>query len=154
HQPDPEGLSPWKGIGQMKLEVDFAVARPGQPPLPPVLAAGALPVGTTLAIQAMKAQSRATADMAATASIDAVPAVALQAALVDYAAPAQMRVSGSQAGEQYALWREAATGDVAGGSPQDGNGAALDFASGPLTADTVLVLTTTGKAAIPVSRRV
>ena len=36
HQPDPDNVAPNKGVGQLKLEVDFAIARAGQPPLRPL----------------------------------------------------------------------------------------------------------------------
>lgn len=154
HQPDPERLSPFKGVGQLKLEVDFAVARDGQPPLPPLLAAGAIPVGTTLALSAMKAQSRASVDLAAPAVIAPVPDVAPAAPLVDHGGVAHVRVPASRAADRFALYREAAPDDVPEGPPQDGNGQTLDFPSGPLSEDTVLVLVATGNDPVQVRRRV
>jgi len=153
HQPDPDNVAPNKGIGQLKFEVDFAIARDGQPPLPPVLAAGAIPVGTTLAVQAMMAQSRVAIDLAAQAVIGPAVNAALQAPLVDHGGTAHVLVKASRAGDSYALFREGAPADKPDGAPQDGNGQTLDFASSPLTEDTVLVLAATGKAAIQVQRR-
>lgn len=153
HQPDPEGLSPSKGVGQLKLGVDFVVARDGQPPLPPVLATGAIPVGTTLAVQAMKAQSRASTDLAAPAVIAPVANVALVAALVDHGGVAHVQVPASGAADRFALYRETVPEDTPEGTPQDGNGQTLDFPSGPLSADTVLVLVATSKDPVQVRRR-
>ena len=153
HQTDPDNVAPYKGVGQLKLEVDFAVARDGQPPLPPVLAAAAIPVGTTLAIQAMMAQSRVAIDLAAQAVIGPAVNAALQAPLVDHGGTAHVLVNASRAGDSYALFREGAPADKPDGAPQDGNGQALDFASSPVNEDTVLVLAATSKAPIRVQRR-
>ena len=154
HQVDPTGVSPWKGIGQLKLEVDLAVTRTGQPPQPPMLTTGSRPVGTALAIQAMRAQSRIAIDMKATAVIAPVTNVALQAALVDYGASAQVTVPASSVTDRFALFRELPDGDQPDGAPTDGNGATLILTSGALTSDTTLVLSATSAAAIPVRRRV
>ncbi len=143
-----------KGIGQLKLEVDFVVARAGQPPLPPVLDSGVIPIGATLAVQAMVAQSRVTIDLPAQAVIAAVPATQLSAPLVDHGGTAHVLVQASLATDSYALFQEGAPDDVPVGAARDGNGQTLDFASAALTRDTVLVLAATSKAPIPVKRRV
>jgi transcription elongation GreA/GreB family factor len=153
HQPDPENAAPYKGVGQLKLEVDFAVARDGQPPLPPLLDAGAIPVGTTLAVQAMMAQSRIAIDLAAQAVIGPAVKATLQSPLVDFGGTAHVLVAASRAADSHALFREGTPADKPEGAPRDGNGQTLDFASSALTEDTVLVLAATSKAAIHVQRR-
>jgi hypothetical protein len=157
HQRDPNDPNANKGIGQLKLEVDFAVAREGQPPRPPVLATGAIPIGTTLAIQAMVAQSRVAIDLPAQAVIAAIPTTQLATALVDHGGTAHVLVQASLATDTYALFQEGAPDDVPDdvpvGPPRDGNGQTLDFPSAALTRDTVLVLAATSKAPIPVRRR-
>jgi len=154
HQSDPLGESPFKGIGQIKLEVDFTVARGGQPPLPPLLAGEPIPVGTTLAIQAMRAQSRASVDLAATATILPVPNVALNAPLYDAGAVAQIQVPASRVGDNFALYR-AGTDESKPESPaQDGNGQMLTLASAPVSPGTTLVLIASSTDPVQVRRRV
>jgi hypothetical protein len=154
HQVDPLGQAPWKGIGQLKLEVDLVIARDGQPPLPPLLVTSAFPAGTTLAIQAMNAQSRAFVDLTASAVVTEVPNVALVAPLVDRGGPAHVQVPASRVGDSFALFRREPPDDTPEGVAQDGNGQTLDFVSGPMTVDTVLVLAATSKDAVSVRRRV
>jgi len=55
HQQSPDDETASKGIGQLKLEVDFAITREGQPPLPPVLATAPIAAGAALTISAMAA---------------------------------------------------------------------------------------------------
>jgi len=154
HKRSPDDATANKGIGQLKLEVDFAVTRTGQPPLPPLLDSGIIPVGATLTVQAMMAQSRVAIDLPAPAIIAAVPAAQLSAPLVDRGATTHVLVPASLATDSYALFMEGATDDVPVGAARDGNGQTLDFTSAALVRDTVLVLAATSKAAIPVRRRI
>ncbi|MGJ5179588.1 hypothetical protein ACQR16_14950 [Bradyrhizobium oligotrophicum] len=153
HQRNPDDANANKGIGQLELEVDFAVTRDGQPPLPPVVDTAAVAVGTSLAIGAMMAQSRVGIDLPNPVVIAAVPAAQVNAGLVDRGSVAHVVVPTSAATDSYALFQEAAPDDVAIGAPRDGNGQALDFASAAIANDTVLVLAVTSKAPIPVRRR-
>jgi len=152
HKRDPDDPAANKGIGQIKLEVDFVMAREGQPPLPPVLATGPIPVGATLAIQAMVAQSRVTVDLPSQAVIAPVPATQLPATLVDHSGVAHVLVQASLATDSYALFQEGARDHELVGKARDGNGQTLDFASAALARDTVLVLAATSKGPIPVQR--
>lgn len=154
HKRSPDDPTANKGIGQLKLEVDFAVTRTGQPPLPPVLDSGSIPVGATLTVQAMMAQSRVAIDLPAPAIIAAVPATQLSTPLVDHGGTVHVLVQASLATDNYALFTEGVPDDVPVGAARDGNGQTLDFSSAALNRDTVLVLGATSKAAIPVRRRV
>lgn len=154
HQRSPEDANVNKGIGQLELEVDFAVTRDGQPPLPPVVETGASAVGTSWTIGAMMAQSRVGIDLPNPAVIAAVPAAQLTAALIDRGSIAHVMVSASAASDSYALSQETSADDIAIGAARDGNGQALDFASAAIANDMVLVLSATSKAAIPVRRRI
>ncbi len=153
HKPDPVDPAANKGVGQLKLEVDFAVARDGQPPLPPALATGAIPIGATLFIQAMVAQSRIAIDLPAQAVIAAVPTMQLSAALVDHGGTVHVLVQASLGSDTYALLQEGVPDDIPIGPARDGNGQTQDFPSPALPRDTVLVLVATSKAPIPVRRR-
>jgi len=154
HKRNPSDAAANKGIGQLKLEVDFAVTRSGQPPLPALLDSGAIPVGAALTVQAMMAQSRVAIDLPAPAIIAAIPATQLSAALVDHGGTTHVLVQASLATDSYALFTEGATDDVPVGAARDGNGQTLDFTSAALMRDTVLVLAATSKAAISVRRRI
>jgi len=154
HKRNPDDPTANKGIGQLKLDVDFAVSRTGQPPLPPLLDSGVLPVGTTLTVQAMVAQSRVAIDLPAPAIIAAVPDAQLSAPLVDHGGITHVLVPASLATDSYALFTEGMPDDVPVGAARDGNGQTLDFTSAALNRDTVLVLAATSKAPIPVRRRI
>ncbi|CCD92152.1 hypothetical protein BRAO375_1920032 [Bradyrhizobium sp. ORS 375] len=153
HQRSPDDPNASKGIGALELEVDFAVTREGQPPLPPVVDTGAAAIGSSWTVAAMKAQSRIGIDLPNPVVIAAVPAAQLTAALIDRGGTAHVTVPASTASDSYALFQEAAPNDVAIGAARDGNGQALDFASTAIANDTVLVLSATSKAPIPVRRR-
>jgi hypothetical protein len=153
HQRNPDDPATNKGIGQLKLSVDFVVARTGQPPRPPRLATDVMPAGTTLTIQAMMAQSRVAIDLPAQAVIAALPSVQSSATLLDHGGTAHVLVQASLATDSYALFQEEDGEDTPVGAARDGNGQTLDFASNALIRDTVLVLVATSKAPIPVRRR-
>ncbi|GLH76291.1 hypothetical protein SSBR45G_11990 [Bradyrhizobium sp. SSBR45G] len=153
HQRSPDDPAANKGIGQLELEVDFAVARDGQPPLPPIVDTGAAAVGSSWTVGAMVAQSRVGIDLPNPVVIAAVPAAQLTAGLIDRGGIAHVAVPASAATDSYALFQEAMPNDVAIGAARDGNGQALDFASAAIANDTVLVLSATSKAPIPVRRR-
>jgi len=153
HQRNPDDPAANKGIGQLKLSVDFAVARNGQPPRPPLLATDVMPAGAALIVQAMMAQSRVAIDLPAQAVIAALPSVQSSATLLDHGGIAHVLVQASLATDSYALFQEAGGEDTPVGAARDGNGQTLDFASNALIRDTVLVLTATSKTPIPVRRR-
>jgi hypothetical protein len=154
HQRSPDDPTANKGIGQLELEVDFAVTRDGQPPLPPLVETGAVAVGTSWTIAAVKAQSRVGIDLPNPAVVTAVTPAQLSAGLIDRGGIAHVTVQASAAADSYTLWQEAAPEDVPIGAARDGSGQVLDFASPAIANDTVLVLSATSKAPIPVRRRI
>ncbi|MGC2776846.1 MAG: hypothetical protein WA418_14555 [Bradyrhizobium sp.] len=154
HQRSPDDPGANKGIGQLELEVDFAVTRDGQPPLPPVVETGAVAVGTSWTIAAMVAQSRVGIDLPTPVVIAAIQPAQLISGLIDRGGIAHVTVQASAASDTYALAQEAVPDDVAIGAARDGNGQTLDFASAAIANDTVLVLSATSKAPVPVRRRI
>ncbi len=152
HQRSPDDATANKGVGQLELEVDFAVTRDGQPPLPPVVETGSVAVGTSWTIAAVMAQSRVGIDLPNPAVIAPVAAAQLAANLIDRGSIAHVVVQASAATDTYALTQE--PNDVSVGAARDGNGQTLDFASTAIANDTVLVLSATSKAPIPVRRRI
>lgn len=154
HQRSPDDATDNKGIGQLELEVDFAVARDGQPPLPPVVETGSAAVATSWTIAAMMAQSRVGIDLPDPAIVAAVAPAQLSADLIDRGGIARVTLPASVAADGYALWQEALPDDAPVGSARDGNGRALEFASSAIANDIVLVLSATSKAPIPVRRRI
>ena len=153
HQRSPDDVTVNKGIGQLELEVDFAVTRDGQPPLPPVVETGSVAVGTSWTIAAMMAQSRVGIDLPNPAVVTAVAPAQLSEGLIGRGGIAHVTVQVSAPADSYALWQEATPDDTPIGSTRDG-GQALDFASPAIANDTVLVLSATSKAPIPVRRRI
>ena len=112
HQRNPDDPSANKGVGQLKLSVDFAVARKGQPPRPPLLATDAIPIGSSLTIQAMRAQSRVAIDLPKQAMIAALPPVQPSATLIDHGGSVHVLVQASLATDSYALFQEAGDEDM------------------------------------------
>src|SRR5262249_46218698 len=86
------------------------------------------------------------------AVIAPVAAAQLAANLIDRGGVAHVVVQASAATDTYALTQE--PNDVSIGAPPDGNGQALDFPSSAISNDTLLVLSATSKAPIPVRRRI
>ena len=154
HQRSPDDPNSNKGVGQLELEVDFAVTHDGQPPLPSLVDTGPVAVGTSWTFAAMMAQSRVGIDLPDPAVITAVAPAQLSAGLIDRGGIVHVTVPASAAADSYALWQEAAPDDVPIGTARDGNGGALDFASSAIANDSVLVLSATSKTPIPVRRRI
>lgn len=158
HKHDAADATVNKGLGQLKLEVDYVIARdqatpspadlPHTPPPPPRLATPVITAGATLSFRATKAQTRVTADLAATATIDPLPDVKADA-LIDYGGAATVTVGASRQSDGYTLLHN---GQPVGAA-QDGTGSTLTFTSDKLTQDTVLEISAVSKAPLPVERR-
>jgi len=161
HQRDDENARLNKGVEQIRVEVDLAMARapllpgssvPETPPPPPLLAAPALAEGTVLAVQARRAMSGLLAPLARKALVAPAPSAALEAASVTKGSPAKVVVQASRTDERYWL--------VQGGTPVAvpvaGNGGALSLSTGPLDATQVvaLVASRADATALPVERSV
>jgi hypothetical protein len=145
-----------KGVGQIAIGVDLAIARaapalggaavdPAETaPLPPLLDTGPIDAGTALRIRALRARTRVSALLTESAVLEAAPSVQPRAALVDHGARGELVVSASRADERHLILR-AATEAGAAGVP--GNGGALSLQTDPLVADaTLLVLASPQRA--------
>lgn len=159
HKRDAVDPSLNKGLGQIKLEVDFVLARDrpegggsldlaDTPPLPPLLVTDPLAAGVTLTLSAMKAQTRLSADLAASGVIDPMPELHFDTP-VDFGAQARIEVRGSRPTDIYALLRDGPQL----GAAQGGTGATLVFLSDALRQDAVLEISAVTKAGLPVDRR-
>jgi hypothetical protein len=144
HKTDERNPAENKGIGQLRVEGDFAITRgtlrpattsaelAATPPLPPQLETGPLDAGTTLHLRAVKAQTRVAVKVTKTALIAKLPEIAAVPASVPKGTAATIVVRTSVAGERYELLLD---GQVIG-QPLDGNGADLTLTSGALQAAT------------------
>lgn len=154
HQRDALQPALNKGLGQLEMGIDFAIAAsPPQRPLPgvdvlerrapqpPSLAlANDLPAGGRIVWQAVKAQTGLDARLRAATPVIAMP----QAALVPpFPAPgqaAELRVKASDAALSYRLMQAAGADEQALGDAVPGHGGELVLAVPPQDADTVLAL--------------
>ena len=158
HQTDDRDPSVAKGVGQLRLDVDLAIAADPGPGVPPsggvvpaalldlALAAGDL--AAPLQVRARRAMSGLQADLA-----DPPLLVRVEPAILTRGMPASIQLIG-RAGETYALQ----LGDDPVGSPQAGAGAELTFRTGPLATTTTVQLVITPQAGdarrLPVTVRV
>ncbi|MCU0837331.1 MAG: hypothetical protein MUE49_01250 [Rhodospirillales bacterium] len=147
-----------KGVGQLKLGVDFVIATdpaaeavtgpPAEtPPAVPIIVGDPLAVGSRLGFAAIKAQTRVGASLTTEAEILAAPKVRLDAAIIDHGTEARAIISDSRADETYAL----IIGNKTVVPAAAGNGAELVLRSGRLQQDAVLVVASvrdTGATAI------
>ena len=163
HKRDASDPAQNKGVGQLGVEVDFAIARraPASPaqggddpatlhPLQPQLDSTPLRQGMRLTIQAQKAQTSVTAAMAQEALIAAVPAVRAAEPVVDHGGTAAIVIPGSDAKDLYQL-------QVSGQAVQPavaGDGSDLVLKTDRLLADTRfdVVATRAADAGVTVER--
>ena len=144
-----------KGLGQLAIEVDLAIAAdppPGGPaaptsraeipPVPPILDLAPLNLDATLHVHAVKAQTRVAADLDKMAQIPSLPEIRPEQSPVDYGAKASLRVIASRVGETY---QPLFTGQpVADAKPGDGKD--LAFTTPALTDGATYVLLVTRPA--------
>ena len=152
HQRDDSNPAQNKGLGQIAVGLDFAIAGPGTaapladlattPPPEPSLVIAPWAVGTRLSLLATRAQTGLQAPLARQASIAALPALSLAADVLDFGAVAQLSIAASVVGERYQLRRNGQ--DL--GAPVDGTGANLVLSSDALNAATLLELAATRPA--------
>ncbi|CAD5372274.1 conserved hypothetical protein [Rubrivivax sp. A210] len=147
HQRDTGDESQNKGLGQIAVEIDFAVATdadvaPATPaiphPRPPVLEIKPFATDTALSIRAVKAQTGVETAMAREALVATVPDIKAEA-LLDHGAEASIVVLSSNADDRYRLMR----GDTSIGLPQDGDSGDLAFGTEALVEDAALELVVT-----------
>ncbi|MCB0207858.1 MAG: hypothetical protein KDJ52_00930 [Anaerolineae bacterium] len=114
HKNDDQDKTMNKGLDQLKIEVDFVLARalPGEtagidlartPPQPPLLETGPLPTGSNLHILAVKAQTQVATPLNYIPQISTNPEVGPEETVVDYGAKTRIRIKASQVREWYQL---------------------------------------------------
>lgn len=157
HQRDAGNATLNKGIGQLGIEIDFSLAsyavdptRPGAVdpagrfPQPPLLDIPAWPVGTRLALRAVRAQTALAAAMAEQALLADVPAARADPTPVKVGEAARIQVTASDPQDHFQLLRNGQPVAAAEGQ----GGGELSLLSGPLSADTRFeLLVTRGPAA-------
>jgi len=141
-----------KGLGQLAVGIDLALAGPAlpgaqaadeaarppaqRPPPRPRLALGAVEPPATLGARAVKAQTGLAVDLPLTVRVAPLPRIRLDPPAVAAGASARMRVADSLASERYTLLRS----DGGAAAPVPGNGGELVLDTGPVTADLLLTL--------------
>ncbi|MFQ5588586.1 MAG: hypothetical protein ACE5F7_07085 [Nitrospiria bacterium] len=156
HKKDAQNPSLNKGLGQLKIGVDFAVPRslsqdsalsPKDPaetfPENPRVDIQKIPIDTPLRLLAVKAQTGLDAPVSRPADIPALPVITFESAVVDAGTPAKVIVSASQPGEKYQL----RLNGVPVRRARNGNGAALGFTTEPVTEETIFEMVVTRPAA-------
>jgi hypothetical protein len=140
-----------KGVGQLGLEIDFAIAANPDVlpdgavdlarlrPRTPLLDITPVEVGSSLAVRAVKAQTNVDVPMAKQARVTAGPAVHAAPDVVDLGASAQVVIAASTSEDQYEL----TVGGTVVQPATAGTGADLALDTGPLRADTAFEVTVT-----------
>ena len=150
HQRDATDAALNKGLGQLVMEVDFIVSSASgqagdasdagdaarQPPPDPVLLIAPLPVGSRLAIRAVKAQTGVATPMATEVLIAAGPKVQADPPEIEAGQPAHIRLTGIDPLDRYQLLRDGQAVDADLLPQPDG----LLLSTGPLSADTRFTL--------------
>lgn len=143
HQRDEHDVTQNKGVDQLRVEIDLALAAEPEPPLAvgsdlarlvphlPLLDITPLAADTSLACRALKAQTKVEVAMAQLAQLAAVPAIRVEQAVIDYGSSAQIVIPDSKPEDQYQLTLAGA----AVGPALTGNHGELLISSEPLNAD-------------------
>lgn len=151
HQRDDRMPSQNKGLGQLAVGVDLALAgSPADPgpgpvdlastaPPEPSLRLSPWPLGTEIAVQARRGQTGLQTRLAKSALLAPLPAWTLVAEVLDFGACAQVRIGASASTERYQL----RLGERWLDDPQPGNGAELLLQSPPLGSSAPLYLAAT-----------
>jgi hypothetical protein len=145
HQLDPAHPDQNKGVGLLRIEGDFVLARDpgpqGQPPegVPPdarpptpLLDFGRGSLDLELHVRAMKARTRVAAELSRAATVIAPPEIRLEEETVDAGSPARILVIASRPGDFYQPFLDG----VAIKRGLHGNGDSLVFVTGPVTTET------------------
>jgi hypothetical protein len=163
HKLDDQDPRQNKGVDQLGLEIDFAIAADPDPrpalgaidlallqPRTPLLGITPVDVGSSLAVRAVKAQTKVEVQMPKQARVAPVPAIRAARDVVDLGSAAQVVVPASSPDDRYELTLAGAA--VAPATA--GTGADLAFDTGPLGADTAfeVVVTTPGDKGLRVDR--
>jgi hypothetical protein len=155
HKRDEANVRLNKGLGQLAIEVDLAIAtdpplggpsaptsRAELPPVPPILDLAPLNLDATLHVHAVKAQTQVAADLDKMAQVPSLPEIRPEQSPVDYGAKASLRVIASRVGETYQpLFNEQPVADA-----KPGDGKDLAFTTPALTDGETYVLLVTRPA--------
>ena len=156
HKRDAQDATQNKGVGQLAIGVDMAIAAdpdaataeaaadPARAsPHAPVLDIAPLPSDSKLWSRAVKAQTGIEVQMKPTALIAAVPAIHTEPAVIDPGASANILIPASTVGEKYLVARQGAPL-----KPEfDGDGKDIAVTSDALAGDAVFDITVTRPAA-------
>ena len=165
HKRDDEDKTQNKGVGQLGIEIDFAIAadpdvaaagRQANPsaifPRLPLLNITPVATGSRLSSRAVKAQTAVETPMTIDAQIAAVPAIRPDQAVVDSGGTATVVIVASKPGEQYqVMLRGAPVKPAVVGNDRD-----QSVTTDPLVADALfeVVVTRPGDKGMPVERAV
>jgi hypothetical protein len=163
HKRDDQDTTRNKGVGQLGIQIDFAIAADpdatpaGRPndlslvsPRPPLLNITPVAIGSSLSSRAVKAQTEVEAPMTIAAQIAALPVIRADQAVVDFGGTATILIVASKPGEQYQLMLK--------GTPVRpaavGNDTDLSVSTDPLVADALFEVIATPRAdqGMPVER--
>ncbi len=141
-----------KGLGQLKVGIDFAVPRdlpvgsgPSQNdaaktfPVDPLVDIQKTPLDSKWSVLAVKAQTGIEQAVAKSADIPALPDISFENAAIASGAAAKVIVLESRAGERYQLFLDG----VAVRQARNGNGETLTFNTDPVTEETVFEMRVT-----------
>ncbi len=110
HRTYPNDPETYLGLGQMRLEVDFAVTRApladesdNQPPARPIVTIPNWPIGTQIAIRAIRAYTRVAVDLTESAVIDPLPVVIYHPASGSRRSSGTITISGASDDEDYQI---------------------------------------------------
>jgi hypothetical protein len=161
HKRDQQDAPQNKGVGQLGIEIDFAIATDAEAapaganlamvyPRPPLLGIAAFATGGSLSSRAVKAQTAVEVQMAQNAQIAAVPAIRAEPPMIDYGGSAKIVIPASNAADQYQLTLKGAP--VKGAAA--GTGSDLAVLTDALSADAIfeMVVTRPADKGMPVER--
>jgi hypothetical protein len=143
HQRDEGDGTQNKGVDQLGVAIDLALAADPEPPLAvgadlarafprlPLLDITPLPAGTSLACRAVKAQTKVAVAMVQLAQLAAVPAIRAEQTVIDYGSSAKIVIPDSQPDDQYQVTLAGTAVEPA----LTGNHGELVISSEPLNAD-------------------
>jgi hypothetical protein len=131
-----------KGIGELRIEIDF-VPVATQAPYTPLLDAGGLTAAATLRIEAIKARSGVAAASAVGITLPALSRIRRKAVAVTAGESTDIQILDSETGVYYQLL----AGDTAVDAAQEGNGATLALPTGPIAQETLFTVRTRHRTA-------
>jgi hypothetical protein len=160
HKQNQQDAPQNKGVGQLAIEIDFAIATDAKDgaganpalasPRAPVLDIPPFATGASLSIRAVKAQTAVETKMARAAQVPAIPAIRAEPAVVDYGASAKIVIPASDAADLYQVTLNGAPVKAA----VAGNGSDLSVLTDALSADALfeVVVTRALDKGMPVER--